>query len=111
MRRDLTKVPWEERPLAMRVYEQFMGQPMEEILRILYHKHRDLYIISKQLHLENTTLRVWFRSLSLWLCFRCSRKTGKLFDRTYNCVGCRYYFCIDCLGMEPPEHWVGGTDE
>ena len=99
-------VPWERRPLAMKIYERTLGQPIEEIIALAWYQHRKLGPIGKLLSLEDTTLRRWMRNLGLLICADCSKKSGVLFTETYTCPGCKRYFCDECIENQPIEHFI-----
>jgi len=104
--RDYIKVPWETRPLAMKVLESHLGQPIEEVIVLSWFTHRNLRGMCKTLSLENTTLRRWMRGLGLLICADCSKSTGRLHAETFVCPGCPRYFCDECMERHPPEHFV-----
>jgi predicted Zn-ribbon and HTH transcriptional regulator len=102
--RDYTKVPWEQRSLAMRVFEKQLGQPMEEVISLLWYKHRKFITIARALGMETTTLRSWMKNLRLRICRSCSADTGRLYMDCEICETCGRYFCKDCIDLDAKYH-------
>ena len=103
---DYHEVPWEKRPLAMRQMEKMLNEPMERILAAAWFKYRSIPKVRKALNLEDTTTRRWMRKLGLFICIGCSKKTGTLFMHTSKCLGCRRWFCDECMEKKEFEHWI-----
>ena len=104
--RDYTSVPWEYRPLAMKSYDRFLGQPIEEVIAMAYYQKHSVRQVAKILTLDETTLRRWMKSLSLLICANCSRDKGILHTILHQCPGCLRYLCASCYEKEEPEHFV-----
>ena len=106
MSRDYRSVPWEQRPLAMRMMETATGTPMEETFFIMWRKHRRLHPMTKALGLEITTCRNWMKQLGIYICIGCSFKTGNLFTHAFDCPSCGRWFCDNCIDQEYLSHLV-----
>ncbi len=103
---DWTKVPRDRRSLSVKTYELMLGQPMEEVLTLMYIKYRSMPRVAKAMHLEDRTIRRWMIQLGLRICYRCSKKTGKLFSEIFRCPQCVRYLCKECMLGEPEMHYL-----
>lgn len=101
---DYRTLPYNLRPLAMRILEQSLGQPLDQAIRIVWSKTPNIESIGKTLGLEPTRIRTWMRGLGLFICIKCSVKEKRLFDHTSVCKGCGRWFCDECLEDEPWDH-------
>ena len=98
------RIPWQNRPLAMRAMEQMLGEPMETLISAAWFKTRVMRGVFETLGLEDTTCRRWMRLLGIYICARCSKRTGKLHYHTQTCTGCGRWFCDDCIEAEETHH-------
>jgi len=105
------RVPYNRRPLAMRIFERTAGQPMEEILALLWYKYRSVNALTRTLNVNVRTTRRWIRNLGLYICIKCSKDTGLLISdlEAQKCDCCGGYLCLPCQGKEPIEHKVSGV--
>lgn len=100
-------VPWEKRSLAIRVLEQQMGMPIEQILAVLWFKYRDLNKLAQMLGAPSyLTVGKWMHRLGLHICLACSKHTGKLFRKIEKCPGCKRNLCKDCIEKEDLVHFI-----
>lgn len=104
--RNYRKVPYNLRPLGMRVLERTSGQPMEELIALLWFRYRRLVKVDKALGVTTRTTRRWLRQLGLYICLRCSPKTGLLVADGTKCNYCGGYLCEKCRDSDKPEHWM-----
>ena len=104
--RDYRVVPYNLRPLGMRVLERTSNQPMEELIALLWFKHRRLIPVDKALGVTTRTTRRWLRQLGLFVCLGCSIQTGLLVNKATKCGPCGGYRCDTCLEKDKPEHMV-----
>lgn len=104
--RDYRKVPYNLRPLGMRILEKTSNQPMEELIALLWFRHRRLREIDRVLSLTTRTTRRWLRQLGLFICLGCSTRTGLLVAKATKCGPCGGYRCEKCLKADKPEHMM-----
>lgn len=104
--RNYRVVPYNQRPLGMRVLERTSNQPMEELIALLWFRYRTMPKLDKALGTTTRTTRRWLRQLGLFICLGCSRKTGLLIIDGTKCNYCGGYLCPSCLEKDKPEHMV-----
>jgi hypothetical protein len=107
---DYRTIPWEKRPLSMRLMERMTNQPMEEIIAGGYFRYKRIFLVAKSLSCSERTLRLWMQTLGLYACVRCSPRTGLLHSHARVCDGCARWYCDECLEnhilYKPPLHGV-----
>lgn len=94
----------------MRVFEQLLAQPMEEILALMWYKYRTKTKIAKQLGLGRIQVSNWMSKLGLYVCVGCSTYTGLLHLEVIKCEACGHNFCQECTDEKTDYHFNNAKD-